>query len=166
MLYRLCRQYDHVIMLSKNQSAHSPGRHLINLGADSFKGIKPSGQRWLCWHNPLIFFYDFSTPPSYFRLLWNALLLWNTLWNHWDTCEWDFLTDRIIKKLGKSHLINEHALNDEPVPLNLFLLYTWEFGAMFSFSSSSTVSFSSSFGLRKLKNLRSMFSRMKVSRTW
>ena len=33
MLYRLCKQYYHVIMLSKNQSAHSPGSHLhlINL---------------------------------------------------------------------------------------------------------------------------------------
>ena len=33
MLYRLCKQYDHAIMLSKNQSAHSPGSHLhlINL---------------------------------------------------------------------------------------------------------------------------------------
>ena len=28
MLYHLCKQYDHVIMLSKNQSAHSPGSHL------------------------------------------------------------------------------------------------------------------------------------------
>ena len=33
MVYRLWKQYDHVIMLSKNQSAHSPGSHLhlINL---------------------------------------------------------------------------------------------------------------------------------------
>ena len=33
MLYRLCKKHDHVIMLSKNQSAHSPGSHLhlINL---------------------------------------------------------------------------------------------------------------------------------------
>ena len=33
MLYRLCKQYDPVIMLSKNQSEHSPGCHLrlINL---------------------------------------------------------------------------------------------------------------------------------------
>ena len=34
ILYRLCKQYDHVMMLSKNQSAHSPGSHLyliINL---------------------------------------------------------------------------------------------------------------------------------------
>ena len=49
MLYRLCKQYDHVVMLSKNQSAHSPGSHLINLGANSCKvinhGIKPSGQQ-------------------------------------------------------------------------------------------------------------------------
>ena len=49
MVYRLCKQYDHVIMLSKNQSAHSPGSHLINLGANSCKlinhGIKPSGQQ-------------------------------------------------------------------------------------------------------------------------
>ena len=28
------------------------------------------------------------------------------------------LTDRINNKLGKSNLINEHALNREPVPLN------------------------------------------------
>ena len=33
MLYRLCKQYDHVILLSKNQSTLSPGSHLhlINL---------------------------------------------------------------------------------------------------------------------------------------
>ena len=33
MLYRLCKHCDHVIMLSKNQSSHSPGTHLhlINL---------------------------------------------------------------------------------------------------------------------------------------
>ena len=33
ILYRVCKQYDHVIMLSKNQSALSPGSHLhlINL---------------------------------------------------------------------------------------------------------------------------------------
>ena len=33
MLYHLCKQNDHVIMLSKTQSAHSPGSHLhlINL---------------------------------------------------------------------------------------------------------------------------------------
>ena len=42
--------YDHVIMLSKNQSAHSPSSHLINyLCANSFKltnhGIKPLGQQ-------------------------------------------------------------------------------------------------------------------------
>ena len=35
MLYHLRKQYDHVIMLSKNQSAHSPGSHLINSGANS-----------------------------------------------------------------------------------------------------------------------------------
>ena len=49
MLYRLWKHYDHVIMLSKNQTAHSPGSHLINLGANSWKlinhGIKPSGQQ-------------------------------------------------------------------------------------------------------------------------
>ena len=28
MMYHLCKQNDHVIMLSKNQSAHSPGSHL------------------------------------------------------------------------------------------------------------------------------------------
>ena len=42
-------QYDHVIMMSKNQSAHSPGSHLINLCANNCKlinhGIKPSGQQ-------------------------------------------------------------------------------------------------------------------------
>ena len=46
---RLCKQYDHVIMMSKNQSAHSPGSHLINLCANNCKlinhGIKPSGQQ-------------------------------------------------------------------------------------------------------------------------
>ena len=33
MLYRLCKQYNHDILLSKNQSASSPGSHLhfINL---------------------------------------------------------------------------------------------------------------------------------------
>ena len=40
---------DHVIMMSKNQSAHSPGSHLINLCAHNCKlinhGIKPSGQQ-------------------------------------------------------------------------------------------------------------------------
>ena len=49
MLYRLCKKYDHVIMLSKKQYAHSPGSHLINLGANSWElinpGIKPSGQQ-------------------------------------------------------------------------------------------------------------------------
>ena len=49
MVYRLWKQYDHVIMLSKNQSAHSTGSDLINLGADSCKlinhGMKPSGQQ-------------------------------------------------------------------------------------------------------------------------
>ena len=48
MLYRLCKQYDHVIVMSKNQSAHSPGSNLINVCANNFKlinhGIKPSGQ--------------------------------------------------------------------------------------------------------------------------
>ena len=41
--------YDHVIVLSKNQSAHSPGRQLINLGKNSCKlinsGMKPSDQQ-------------------------------------------------------------------------------------------------------------------------
>ena len=49
MLYRLFKQYDYVIMLSKNQSAHTPGSHLINLCANSCKlinhGIKPSDQQ-------------------------------------------------------------------------------------------------------------------------
>ena len=33
ILHHVCKQHDHVIMLSKNQSAHSPGSHLhsINL---------------------------------------------------------------------------------------------------------------------------------------
>ena len=48
MLYRLGKQYGHVIMMSKNQSAHSPGSHLINLCANKCElinhGIKPSGQ--------------------------------------------------------------------------------------------------------------------------
>ena len=49
ILYRLFKQYDHVIMLSKNQSTHSFGSHLINLCANSCKlinhtGIKQSGQ--------------------------------------------------------------------------------------------------------------------------
>jgi len=47
MLYHLCKQYNHVIMLSKNQSPHSPGIHLTNLCVNSCKfinhGIKPSG---------------------------------------------------------------------------------------------------------------------------
>ena len=46
--YPLCKQYDHIMMLSKNQPAHSPGIHLINLCANGCKfinhGIKPSGQ--------------------------------------------------------------------------------------------------------------------------
>ena len=49
ILYRLWKQYDHVIIMSKNQSAHSPGSYLINLGAISCKlinhGIKPWGQQ-------------------------------------------------------------------------------------------------------------------------
>ena len=32
------------------------------------------------------------------------------------------LTDRINNKLEKSNLINEHALNREPVPLTVYLL--------------------------------------------
>ena len=36
------------------------------------------------------FFCNFSTPPSYLRLLWNTILLWNTLWDRWDTCEWNY----------------------------------------------------------------------------
>ena len=32
-----------------------------------------------------------------------------------------FLTDRINDKSEKSNLINEHALNREPVPLIIFL---------------------------------------------
>ena len=43
------KQYDHVVMLSKNQSAQSSGSHLIKLGGNSCKlinhGIKPSGQQ-------------------------------------------------------------------------------------------------------------------------
>ena len=48
-LCHLCKQHDHVIMMSKNQSAHTPGSHLINLCANNCKliehGIKPSGQQ-------------------------------------------------------------------------------------------------------------------------
>ena len=63
-LYLLFKEYDHVIMSSKNQYAHSPGSHLIKLCENSCKlmnhGIKPFGQqyiqRWQCWHNPLMFF--------------------------------------------------------------------------------------------------------------
>ena len=39
ILYRLWKQYDHVIIMSKNQSAHSPGSYLINLDAISCKLI-------------------------------------------------------------------------------------------------------------------------------
>ena len=46
---RLCKQCDHVIMMSKNQSARSPGSHSINLCANNRKlikdGIKPSSQQ-------------------------------------------------------------------------------------------------------------------------
>ena len=49
MLYRLCKQYDHVIMLSKNQYALSLGIRLINFYANGCKfinhSIKPSGQQ-------------------------------------------------------------------------------------------------------------------------
>ena len=52
MLYRLCKQYDHVILLSKNQSTLSPGSHLhlINLSICKYfklinHGIKQSGQQ-------------------------------------------------------------------------------------------------------------------------
>ena len=40
----ICKQYDHVIMLSKNQSAHSPGSHLhlINLNICKELVINPS----------------------------------------------------------------------------------------------------------------------------
>ena len=81
MLYRLCKKYDHVIMLSKNQSTNSPGSHLISLGANSCKlinhGIKPSGQQQIMPTTLVVlaciihqfFFCDFSTPPFYFRLL-------------------------------------------------------------------------------------------------
>ena len=52
MLYCLCKQYDHVSTLSKNQSAHFPGSQLINLYANSCKlinyGIKRSGQQKFC----------------------------------------------------------------------------------------------------------------------
>ena len=34
---------------------------------------------------------------------------------------WVGLTDRINNKLAKSNLINEHALNREPVPLILYV---------------------------------------------
>ena len=58
MLYRLCKQYDHVIMLPKKYTLRS------------------------------------------LRYMWVGLL-----------------TDRINNKLERSNLINEHALNREPVPL-------------------------------------------------
>ena len=49
ILYRLWKQYDHVIIMSKKQTAHSPGSYLINLDAISCKlinhGIKPWGQQ-------------------------------------------------------------------------------------------------------------------------
>ena len=52
--------YDHVITMSKNQSAHFPGSQLINLCANSCKlinyGIKRSGQQkfgGLCQHYQL-----------------------------------------------------------------------------------------------------------------
>ena len=37
ILYRLCKQYDHVIMLSKSQSAHSLGSHLHLINLNIFK---------------------------------------------------------------------------------------------------------------------------------
>ena len=46
-----------------------------------------------------IFFCSFSTPPSHFRLLWN------TIWDHWDTCV-RLLKDRISNKLERTNLIN------------------------------------------------------------
>ena len=49
MLYGLCKQYDHDIMMSKNQSAHSPVALTLSTGANSCKlinhGIKPSGEQ-------------------------------------------------------------------------------------------------------------------------
>ena len=36
------------------------------------------------------------------------------------------LTDRINNKLEKSNLINEHALNREPVSLKIFNQLLWE----------------------------------------
>ena len=75
MLYRLCKQYDHVIMnCCQITNLHTPhtGSHLINLGANSCKlikhGIKPLGQqfiqRWQCWRNRLIFLrFQYSSSP-------------------------------------------------------------------------------------------------------
>ena len=51
MLYLLYKQYDHVIMSSKNQYAHSPGSHFIKFCENNCKlkthGIKPSGQQYI-----------------------------------------------------------------------------------------------------------------------
>ena len=49
MLYRLWKQYDHVILSYRTNLRTPPGSHLINLCANSCKlinhGIKPSGQQ-------------------------------------------------------------------------------------------------------------------------
>ena len=59
MLYLLYKQYDHVIMSSKNQYAHSPGSHFAHSPGSHFikfcenncklmtHGIKPSGQQYI-----------------------------------------------------------------------------------------------------------------------
>ena len=59
---------------------------------------------------------DFSTPPYYFVTLKYTCTVKYTLRSlryMWV----GLLTDRINNKLEKSNLINEHALNREPVPL-------------------------------------------------
>ena len=37
LIYGRCKQYDHVITLSKNQSAHSPGSHLHLINLNIYK---------------------------------------------------------------------------------------------------------------------------------
>ena len=92
-------------MLSKKQSAHSPGSHLhlinsyIYIFANSSKlinhGIKPSSQQVTLKYT--------STMKYTLRSL---SYMWVGL-----------LTDKITNKLEKSNLINEHAPNRESVTL-------------------------------------------------
>ena len=60
MLYRLCKQCDHVIMLSKNQSAHSPGSHLLKLCAHSCKFINHDHQPFVICSAMLVLFHTTS----------------------------------------------------------------------------------------------------------